>query len=278
MNKMGEEKMKNLDDLLKALWDDYAGMNKQAMEIHQLLQKRGEVILNDHIAFRTFNIKKVGIDAVAAHFTKHGYQASGEYEFPSKKLFAKHFEHKDPQYPRVFISELKLEECSPYLKETIEGLVDQVSSKAVTADDFPVSGRIWKSVSYDTYHQLKEESEYAGWMSVFGFRANHFTVLFNALKTFKDLQDFNKFIKNSGYPLNASGGEIKGSPQEFLEQSSTLAHQVEVKFSDQTKTIPACYYEFARRYPLPNGKLFSGFVAQSADKIFESTDNKKKSV
>lgn len=270
--------MKDLNGLLKALWDDYAGMNKQAMEIHQLLKKKGEVILNDHIAFRTFNIKKVGIDAVAAHFTRHGYKVSGEYEFPAKKLFAKHYEHHDSQYPRVFISELKLEECSPYLKKTIQELVEQVPAEKVKSDDFPVSGRIWKSVSHDTYMKLKEESEYAGWMSVFGFRANHFTVLFNALKTFKDLPEFNKFIKDSGYALNDSGGEIKGTPKEFLEQSSTLAHQVEVKFSDQKKTIPACYYEFARRYPLPNGKLFSGFVAQSADKIFESTDNKKKSV
>ncbi len=30
--------------------------------------------------------------------------------------------------------------------------------------------------------------------------------------------------------------------------------------------------EFAHRYPLPNGNLFQGFVAKSADKIFESTN------
>jgi hypothetical protein len=47
---------------------------------------------------------------------------------------------------------------------------------------------------------------------------------------------------------------------------------VEVSFSEGIFTIPGCYYEFARRYPDADGKLFSGFIAGSADKIFESTD------
>ena len=112
------------------------------------------------------------------------------------------------------------------------------------------------------------------WVAAFGIRANHFTVFVNYLKTFKDLPDLNEFLKKNGYKLNSSGGEIKGSPKEYLEQSSTLAHPAEVEFADRKETIPACYYEFAKRYPLPNGKLFQGFVAQSADKIFESTNRK----
>ncbi|MEJ2595547.1 MAG: DUF1338 domain-containing protein, partial [bacterium] len=38
-------------------------------------------------------------------------------------------------------------------------------------------------------------------------------------------------------------------------------------------SIPSCYYEFARRYPDASGKLYGGFIAKSADKIFEITDN-----
>ena len=34
--------------------------------------------------------------------------------------------------------------------------------------------------------------------------------------SFKDLQEFNQFIKDSGFKLNDSGGEIKGSPKELL--------------------------------------------------------------
>ncbi|MGL4837356.1 MAG: DUF1338 domain-containing protein, partial [Shewanella sp.] len=38
---------------------------------------------------------------------------------------------------------------------------------------------------------------------------------------------------------------------------------------------PSCFYEFALRYPKANGELYTGFVAASADKIFESTNVNK---
>ena len=76
--------------------------------------------------------------------------------------------------------------------------------------------------------------------------------------------------------MNAVGVEIKGTQDVYLEQSSTLAYPVKVSFADRDETIPGCYYEFARRYPMPDGKLFQGFLPDSADKIFESTDYRKK--
>ncbi len=54
-----------------------------------------------------------------------------------------------------------------------------------------------------------------------------------------------------------------------------MADRVEMEFAGGEKhVIPTCYYEFARRYPGPDGKLYEGFVAASADKIFESTNVK----
>ena len=84
-------------------------------------------------------------------------------------------------------------------------------------------------------------------------------------------------LLTNGFQLNSSGGLIKGTPAEFLEQSSTLAEEVDVKFEEGIYKIPSCYYEFAKRYVLPQTqKLYTGFVAASADKIFESTDVRKK--
>jgi hypothetical protein len=259
--------------LLDRLWQDYANLNPQAKAIHKLLEARGESVTNDHIAFRTFRDPIVGVDVVASHFEKLGYAPKGEYVFPDKKLFARHYEHADPAQPKVFISELKVEEFSPRLRQTVRRLIDQVPPDAPRKADFPASGRPWK-VSHAEYELLRSESEYAAWMSAFGFRANHFTVLVNALKTFKSLQELNEFLKTSGFKLNSAGGEIKGSPQVLLEQSSTLADQVNVDFSDGARTIPCCYYEFAKRYPQEDGKLFQGFVERSADKIFESTNKR----
>ena len=87
----------------------------------------------------------------------------------------------------------------------------------------------------------------------------------------------NEFLKKEGYTLNSSGGEVKGTPEQLLEQSSTLADRVEIVFIEGTFSVPSCYYEFAKRYPEKDGKLYSGFIAKSADKIFESTDFYKKS-
>ncbi len=267
--------MYTLDQLLETLWTDYALMNKQAKGIHDLLVQKGEVVANDHIAFRTFDLDKVNVDVISKAFCHFGYSQKGEYEFEAKKLYAKHFEHPDDLYPRVFISELKVGEFSSELQEAVNSLVDQVQEPKTKELDFCVSGALWNRISFDTYNKLKDESEYAAWLSVYGFRANHFTILFNALSSFKSLDDFNQFVKDNGYKLNDSGGEIKGTPKELLEQSSTMADPVEVEFSDGIKKIPGCYYEFARRYQQEDGTLFSGFIAKSADKIFESTDNKE---
>ena len=72
--------------------------------------------------------------------------------------------------------------------------------------------------------------------------------------------------------MNDSGGEIKGTPEQLLEQSSIKSEIVAVDFKEGSFEVPGCYYEFARRYPDADGKLYSGFIAKSADKIFESTD------
>jgi len=262
--------MKNLDTLFENLWKQYSDVNIQAWQIHSLLRERGETIVNDHIALRTFGLSKVNVETLAEHFIKYGYEEKGQYEFEEKKLRAKHYELEG--HPRVFISELKVEEFSPFLQETVKGLVKSLSSQDVQEEGFLYSGLRWPKVSYSTYCKLRDESEYAAWMAIFGYVANHFTISVNDLSTFENLAKLNVFLKDNGFDLNTSGGEIKGGPEVCLAQSSTLASEVRVNFGDQDHLVPCCYYEFAERFPMKNGKLYSGFVASSADKIFESTD------
>ena len=138
------------------------------------------------------------------------------------------------------------------------------------SDNFPYVGTPWK-VNFETYQKLYKESEYAAWLSAFGYCANHFTVDINRLKNFNSVKQVNDYLKLEDYILNASGGEIKGSPDVLLEQSSTMASKVQWHFEDGIHEIPSCFYEFAYRYPTQTGKLYQGFVAASADKIFEST-------
>lgn len=260
------------DTLFSQLWDNYREVTPSAEKIHRILGgTQGQEIVNDHIALRTFNLEKVNLDKLAAHFLALGYTEGGDYHFEAKKLYAKHYEHPDPTAPKVFISELLVEKCSPELQAIVKQLVDQVRPEAVDADNFLYSGPHWQ-VDYATYKQLLAESEYAAWLAAWGYRANHFTVSVNHLARFNTVEEINQVLKDNGFTVNSSGGEIKGSPKELLEQSSTMADRAEVRFADQTVAIPSCFYEFARRYPKADGQLYTGFVAASADKIFESTD------
>jgi Domain of unknown function (DUF1338) len=256
------------------LWEQYARLNPQVKAIHRLLEERGERVVNDHIALRTYNDPRVGLEVLARPFIQLGYQPRGEYSFSDKKLRARHFElDADPAAPKIFISELELEKCSADLRQTAAELIDQIPSGTTDRWDLPAMGRPWKT-SYEQYERLRKESEYAAWVAAFGYMANHFTVLVNALRGFESLEVLNSFLKQQGFALNAGGGEIKGSPEVYLEQSSTLADKIPVEFSDRVHSVPCCYYEFARRYSMPDGKLYQGFVEKSADKIFESTNKR----
>ena len=259
------------DLLFKSLWDDYIErLCPSAEKVHQLL-KEEEDLINDHIALRTFNVAPLGIDTLAKPFLAHGYKACGDYVFESKKLVAKHFEHPDTNQPKVFISELKVEECSPELQAIVAKLVAQVDASKLEGQDFLFGGRLW-NLDFQDYKQLATESEYASWLAAHGYGANHFTVSVNQLNEFTEVQAVNDHLSASGFTINSVGGQVKGSPEVLLEQSSTMADKVKVEFSEGAELVPGGFYEFAKRYPMANGELYTGFVAASADKIFESTN------
>ena len=260
-----------VNQYLLKMWADYVAMNPQAEKIFNLFTENGEVVMNDHIALRTFNHPTLGIKSLATVFLKMGYKEAGEYFFKEKKLYAKHYQHADLNLPKIFISELELEKTSSFVRETLNHCAEQLTEKDIVDDNFSFSGRKW-IINSSTYQKLAEESEYASWVYAFGFRPNHFTVSINHLKYHTDIKKLNDFLKTNGFKLNAAGGEIKGTPEELLEQSSTMAGEIQWQFGNGVYSIPACYYEFAKRYPMTNGQLYHGFIAKSADKIFESTN------
>lgn len=260
----------DLNTLFDHLWQNYIEVTPSAHKVHQLLGNGNDVI-NDHIALRTFNIEKVNLEKLAAHFLALGYEEKGQYDFEAKKLKAIHLEHPDDTQPKVFISELLVEEFSEELQRIVHNMVEQMPAEATTNSNFLYSGTHWQ-VTSEQYKLLLEESEYAAWMAAWGYRANHFTVSVNYLNNYDELSVVNDALKQAGFTLNTSGGEIKGGPDVYLAQSSTMADKADVAFSDTTLAIPSCFYEFAQRYTLPNGEIYKGFVAASADKIFESTN------
>jgi len=266
-----------MEELFDNLWKVYTTQNPEVQKIHDAFTGLGENVVNDHIAFRTFDDSRVGIEVLAKPFLRAGYVEKGNYVFEEKKLFAKHYEIPGNELaPRVFISQLETRHFSPLLQETVMNWINAIPAGDLSSENLIYNGNPWHKPSYEVYTRLRTESEYAAWVYVFGFCANHFTVSINHLNKLNGIEQVNAFLKDNGFALNDSGGEIKGTPAELLEQSSTKAGHIELDFVEGHYAIPSTYYEFARRYPDTDGKLYSGFIAKSADKIFESTDFYKK--
>jgi hypothetical protein len=266
-----------LDIIFSRLWSNYVHSNPSAGKIFNLFKGENENVVNDHIAFRTIDYPEVDIDVISKPFVRNGYVPRGEYQFESKHLFARHFELPgDPDAPRVFISQLKTAEFSPYLQSVFKSAMGRTAPCTLMSPELIFMGSVFDDLSFEVYKRLLDESEYAAWFYVFGFRANHFTVSVNHLKKHNDIYKVNELLKKNGYVLNSSGGEVKGTPEELLQQSSTMADIVKIKFIEGEFEIPCCYYEFAQRFPDKSGELYSGFIAKSADKIFESTNFYKK--
>lgn len=262
-----------IDEFFENLWQDYVDLTPQADRIYQAFVREGENVINDHVAFRTFDLAPINLDALEPHFLELGYQRFAPYKFKEKKLSAWGYIPPAPDQPRIFMSELITSQLSETSQTIINHLCQQVDPKKVGSADIFWAGRLWNVPTWEEYQTLLAESEYAAWLSVIGLRTNHFTISVNQLVHHPTLDDVLAVVEAEGIAINKSGGRIKGRPELLLIQASTVADRKIETFADgDSHEISTCYYEFAKRYKDDIGDLYQGFVAASADKIFESTN------
>jgi len=258
-----------------SLWQSYVKVTPQADRIQALFKSHGEEVLNDHVAFRTFANSPIALATLEPQLESMGYKAYGAFRFENKHLVARCYKHSDSSLPKIFLSELLVEELPANCQHIIQGLIEQIPTNAVQTPEIFWAGCLWDTISLKDYNTLAEHSEYAAWLATMGLQANHFTVSINKLDTFTSIEEVNQLLQDKGYVLNQVGGLVKGSPELFLEQSSTMADKINYTFTDgEEKTIPSCFYEFARRHTMPDGKIFDSFIEGNADKIFDSTNTK----
>lgn len=263
----------NVDQFFAALWEDYIVMTPQAAVIKAAFAERGEIVRNDHVAFRTLALDPITLDQLEPHILNLGYKRFEPYEFPEKKLRAFGYTPPQADQPRIFLSELLVDQLSLEAQQILKRCAAQVSQSRTADPDVLWAGQLWEPISWDEYQLLLAESEYAAWVATIGIRPNHFTISVTDFDHHASIEEVLGVVEELGYTVNESGGRVKGSPAVLLEQGSTMADQRPVTFADGIeRTVPTCYYEFARRYPDAGGRLFQGFVAASADRIFESTD------
>lgn len=259
------------ESFFDALWQDYIQITPQASQIKQLFEATDGVVINDHVAFRTFADTPLQLDNLEPLILSLGYERQDSYEFKAKKLRAHSFIHPDPEVPKIFCSELLTDQLSEQAQAIIGRYTKQIELKKLDLSVF-WSARHWDMPSFDDYSTLMGETEYGAWLLAIGVRVNHFTVSINHLSSTDSIQDVLNRVKTAGFAVNTAGGEIKGSPQTLLEQGSTMADRQHYSFAGgDEREIPTCFYEFALRYPDANGVVYQGFVEANADKIFEST-------
>lgn len=286
-----------LDEVLTALFLPY---KKSVTDVEKIVSAmveakmiaHGNDIINDHIAFRTLGVPNLGISSFEKIFLHFGYIKMDFYHFPEKKLDAYWYAPPSPEYPRIFISELRVQDLSNNAQRIISTYTNCITKDPIDAidlNDTEAVGKffyqpLWKLPTLEDYQQLSAESEYAAWVIYNRYYLNHYTISVHELpEPYNTLEVFNTFLEDIGIVLNSSGGKIKTSKDGLLRQSSSVAKMVAATFANNEKMkISGSYVEFAERSILPEYTSLAkheiqrkhrreGFEASNADKIFEST-------
>jgi hypothetical protein len=290
-----------LEIVLAGLMDRYKERVPDVQRVINAMLDKGLIfdeseIENDHIAFRTMGVPQLGIKSFEKIFTAYGYKKMDYFFFEQKKLNAFWYSPPEGNYPRIFVSELRVEDFDQkfqdiiykYTNEVKSDPVDSLDLKNAKAVDEFLHSPLWQTPTWEDYAYLQEHSEYAAWVIYNRYYLNHFTVsVHNLPEGYDTVENFNKFLEAIPVKLNNAGGKIKISPDGKLIQSSTVAEIINAKFphADGTKhfhEISGSYVEFAERRVLdqyanlPKEQITrehrrDGFEAGNADKIFEST-------
>ncbi len=292
-------------ELFDRLWNKYIDRVSYAKTYVDLVIRKGGKIVNDHIAFRTFNThtgeQPEGIRAIKHILDCLEYKPVSNYKFTKKKLSAVHFEHPDEMFPKIFVSQLEVVQLpvwaqkiinyrvkdTPYLlsdrsiellnilKET--GVLPTEAAEYLVDDLVQYFRRPWNIPNKESVLKLNDVSQYGAWVLLHGNAVNHFTAFINYqdVMDWPDLETTCKALAEAGVPMKET---IEGEKGSKLQQSSTHAvkEEVSVKGDDGIEKITwtYAYYELAERgYINEDGKqkLFSGFLGEQATHLFDMT-------
>jgi hypothetical protein len=142
-----------------------------------------------------------------------------------------------------------------------------------------LNSKPWGSPTSKDYFAVKEENPLIAWVLLNGRKVNHFGVSIHLKPDYKSLREFNQRISHSNFAkLNNFAGEIKGSKDCGIEQSSTLGHEIEVECADDKIKVCDCFMEFVWRFPVKEKPqvwedYFTGFIPKNADNVIKSIYN-----
>lgn len=292
-------------ELFNRLWVQYIDRVPYAKMYSDLVTQKGGNVVNDHIAFRTFNThtgeQPEGIRAIKHILNFLEYKPVTKYKFTKMNLTATHFEHPDEKFPKIFVSQLEVDQLPDWaqllIHETVKDTRYLLSDKSigmlnllkengnlpVEAADFILDDlvqyfrRPWNIPEKSDVLKLNDISQYGAWVLLHGNAVNHFTAFINEqnVADWPDLETTCKALLQAGIPMKE---DIEGEKGSKLRQSSTLAIKEGVKVKGENgieKIIwTYAYYELAQRGIIEqNGeqKLFNGFLGEQATHLFDMT-------
>ncbi|MCU0879849.1 MAG: DUF1338 domain-containing protein [Pirellulaceae bacterium] len=288
--------------LFDRLWETYRRRVAYVQAYEEVIRRAGATFVNDHIAFRTFAGQQphVGIASLSRVFEALGYRASGSYHFEDKQLSAIHYQHANSQFPKLFISELKVWELPSAQREVIGRVIrshrpaisEEILADLARLDQEPAAADAllpqvaaqfedlpWQPPSKADVLALNDVSQYAAWVLVHGYNVNHFTSLVNShgVPALDDLEKTIAALAAAGVPMKR---EIEGARGSKLRQSATEAVKIDVpvmeRGSPTTLSWTYAYFELAERNlvvdPTTGQKVrFEGFLGPQATNLFEMT-------
>ena len=288
-----------LNQLLDHLWHRYCKRVEHARQYRDLAAAKGGVAVNDHIAFRTLNTQigeiPAGIEGVSRVFTPLGYKPVASYEFPDKHLVAKHFEHPADGMPKIFISQLQVdelpEECAILIRDAVNPATDLlgIPTKFPSSDDRPgwladslsnyLAVRPWRPPLRSTVEAVNKTTQYGAWVLLYASNVNHFTAYINdhGVEEWPDIEATVAGLTAEGIPMK---DRIEGEKGSKLRQSSTQAVEEDRPVLEEDGSLsairwPYAYYELAERGMVPGSdgepELFGGFLGSQATNLFDMT-------
>jgi Domain of unknown function (DUF1338) len=291
--------------LYSLLWQQYSARVSHARTYQQMITAAGGTVANDHIAFRSLRLwvdspqgqVNLGIDYIGQLAEALGYVVAGEYTFAQTHLYARHYRHPQQEefdLPKLFLSELIVDELPDNIAQLISQTVSSFSSQSeltsiqqqeensesIAQQLQKIFTRPWQPPLRSVVEEVNRVTQYGAWILLHGYAVNHFTGYVNRQNTaaYPDIDTTARGLVNLGVPMKA---EIEGNVACGLRQTATQAVTEMVTVLNNVNgaeiQIPwtYAYYEIAQRYPVEvePGKqvLFDAFLGSNAQELFEMT-------
>ncbi|MBN2636494.1 MAG: DUF1338 domain-containing protein [Prolixibacteraceae bacterium] len=295
-------------DLFNRLWKNYTKRVSFAKLYSNLAVEKGGQVVIDHVAFRTFNThtgeQPEGIRAFRHFLLCLGYRIAARYNFEKKKLSAVYFEHEDDTLPKIFVSQLEVEQLPEWAQIIIHNTVRDtkylLSDHSIELlnilklkEELPTEAaeylvkdlvnyfeRPWNIPDKNDVLKLNDVSQYAAWVLLHGNSVNHFAALVNRQNVNKwpDIKSTCNALAKAGIPMKDT---IEGEEGSLLRQSSTLAVKEDVNVKGETETEQIKwtygYFEIVERGYLNQDegkKIFNGFLVDQEVKFFGITQTR----